>query len=113
LRPAKSLDLVQFERDFLVLQQRGVVDDAVLDPLQRVVLGREDAFTGLSGMQQADLVEIFLQVAPRRQVVRNLAEDQEAVALGQHVLDLFQQVRGGDVDGLDAAHVEDQEVARP
>src|SRR5438874_149107 len=48
------------------------------------------------------------QMVRRASVERQMAEEEVAAPLAQDVLDVLEHVRGSDIHGLDAAHVEDE-----
>ena len=86
--------------------KRCLQQNAVLRPLKgitEIVENNDLAFL----LGQADVIKILVHVPATGKIFWDLAEDKKAVPFRQHVLDLFKYVRGGDVDRLYPAHIED------
>ncbi len=96
---------MQLQRGFTRLFDVRLVDQAVLDPLQRVVRIFEHP-GGLSRLRQTHFGEVAPDVAATGHARRNTGEQQPRAALFQPVLDLLQHVRRGDVHRLHAAEVQ-------
>ena len=106
----ENVDVAQIEKGFLQPVHVVVLEDAVFHPLQRFVELAEHAAV-VPGFHQADLSEVVFHVAPAGQE-RKVAENQAAATFLQSILDLFENVHGGDVHGLDASHIQDDVAAR-
>jgi hypothetical protein len=101
----------EFERDFRFGQGAFFfAEQAVFDPFDGVVQFGKNAH-GFRVFGDAGLFEKFAQVAAFGPVFVEIGKQQQGLTLGQRIADPAQHVGGGDVDGLDALHVENDELA--
>src|ERR1051326_3180501 len=107
----EELDFGEFEQLLLAALQARFGEDAILDPLQRVVQLAVDAHMPLR-TRQPDDVEITFEVFTRRDGTRKVREDQIATVFRYYVFNALEHVRGSHVDELHAAHVEQDVAAR-